>query len=59
MEGAMERKESVESTIGDLILVLSEETAPFVRNEKELYRLVAFMLSDLFTDRARFLRGSA
>lgn len=50
-----EREGTIETTLGDLILALTEETAPFVRNEKEIYRLVAFILRDLFTYQARFL----
>lgn len=46
---ATEREGTIETTLGDLILALTEETAPFVRNEKEIYRLVAFILRDLFT----------
>lgn len=43
----MERKEIVETALGDLIVALTEETTPFVRDEKETYNVVAFMLMQL------------
>ncbi len=43
----MEKKEIVETTLGDLIVALTEETTPFVRDEKEAYNVVAFMLMQL------------
>lgn len=44
----MERGDIVESTLGDLIVALSEETARHVPDEKAANILVAYMLSDLF-----------
>ena len=43
----MERGDLVESTIGDLIVALSEETARHVPDPNEANILVAYMLSDL------------
>jgi hypothetical protein len=43
----MERGDIVESTIGDLIVALSEETARHVPDPNEANILVAYMLSDL------------
>jgi hypothetical protein len=40
----MENKETVETTLGDLIVALTEETVPFVRDEKEAYKIVAHIL---------------
>ncbi|HEX9445977.1 MAG TPA: hypothetical protein VGA73_17790 [Candidatus Binatia bacterium] len=35
------------STLGELIVALTDETGHFVHDEKELYRVVAFMVADL------------
>lgn len=43
--------ERVETTLGDLILLLTEETKPFVNNESEACRLVAIMLGYLLADK--------
>ena len=43
----MEMEETLETTLGDLIAALTEETTPFVRDEKEAYKIVAFMLMHL------------
>lgn len=39
--------EVVETTLGDLIVVLTEETARFVHDEKEAYLLVALIVKHL------------
>ena len=43
----MEIAETLETTLGDLVAALTEETTPYVRDEKEAYRVVAFMLMHL------------
>ncbi len=43
----MERKGNLETTLGNLIVALTEETPPFCRDEKEAYHVVAFALVDL------------
>jgi hypothetical protein len=43
----MERTEIIETTLGDLVVALTEETAPFIDDKEELYKLVGFMLSNL------------
>lgn len=35
------------STLGELIVALTDETGHFVHDEKEVYRVVAFMVADL------------
>ncbi len=40
-------QEPIETTLGDLIAVLTEETARFIQNDKEAYKVVAFILTDL------------
>jgi hypothetical protein len=35
------------STLGDLIVALTDETSRFVHDEKKVYRLVAYMVTDL------------
>ena len=44
----MERGNSVETTLGELIVALTEETSRHVHDEKAANILVAYMLSDLF-----------
>ena len=44
----MERGEQVETTLGDLIVALSEETARHVSDQNAANILVAYILSDLF-----------
>ena len=43
----MANAETVETTLGDLIVALNEETAPFVRGEAEVNKVVAYILADL------------
>lgn len=43
----MERTEIVETTLGDLIVALTEEAIPFVASEEEAYRVAAFALTHL------------
>ncbi len=43
----MARRETLETTLGDLIVALTDETAPFVCNEREADRVVAYILADL------------
>jgi hypothetical protein len=46
----MERPEILETTLGDLIVALTEEATAFARDEKEAYKVVAFMLTNLLSD---------
>jgi hypothetical protein len=39
--------ETVETTVGDLIVALTEETNQYIRDEQEAYELVAYLLFDL------------
>ena len=43
----MEREEALETTLGDLIVALTDETAQAIRNDQEIYKVVAFALADL------------
>ena len=43
----MERQEIPETTLGDLIVALTDETAQFIRDENEVCKVVAFMVTDL------------
>lgn len=45
----MEREETLQTTLGDLIVALTEEAAPFVRDDKETYHVVAFILTHLLS----------
>jgi len=44
----MARTKTVETTIGDLVAALTEETLHFVGDERDANILVAYMLSRLF-----------
>jgi len=43
----MARRENLDTTLGDLIVALTEETSRFVHDEREIYKVVAYILSDL------------
>ena len=47
----MARKQTVDTTLGDLIVALTDEAEPLARNKRELYGLVSVMLSDLLVVR--------
>lgn len=47
---AMATSGKLDTTIGDLILVLTEETRRFVKNEEETYKLVALILEHLLAN---------
>ena len=43
----MERQEALETTLGDLVAALTEEAAPYVHDDNDVYKVVAFMLTHL------------
>lgn len=43
----MEKAHTIETTLGDLIFTLTEETRLLVRDEKVAYRVVAQLLANL------------
>lgn len=43
----MAKGETVETTLGDLIVALNDETTQFVRYEAEANKVVAYILADL------------
>ena len=47
----MTRQSKLETTLGDLVVALTEETGRYVRDEKMTYEVVAYIL-------ANFLNGS-
>jgi hypothetical protein len=49
-------KARVETTLGDLIVALTEETDRQVRDEKMAYEIVAYILADLMKGRRQVLR---
>ncbi len=49
-ESAGSREEPFETTLGDLILTLTEETARLIGDEKEACKIVAIMLVDLLNN---------
>lgn len=48
----MTRNSKVETTLGDLVVALTEETARYVHDEKMTYEVVAYIL-------ANFINGSS
>ena len=48
----MERHE-VQTTVGDLIVALTEEASQYVRDENECCKVVAFMVTRLLTNSGR------
>ena len=46
-------KRTFESTVGDLIVALTDETHRQVRDEKITYELVAYILADLMKNSQR------
>jgi hypothetical protein len=46
-------KTTFETTVGDLIVALSDETHRQVRDEKMTYELVAYILADLMENSRR------
>ena len=46
----MERAEFISTNIGDLVVALREETALYVRDQHEVDKLVAFMLTHLLNN---------
>ena len=41
------RRPNKMTTVGDLIVALTEETRRYVHDDEEVYRLVAYMVSDI------------
>jgi len=52
----MTDQSQMETTLGDLIVALTEETNRLVRNEKDAHVLVAYMLLDLLNHSAPAVR---
>lgn len=46
----MERAEILETTLGDLIVAITEEASRHARDRREAYTLVAYILSDLLNN---------
>jgi len=43
----MAKATTIKTTLGDLIVALTEEATPLLCNERETYRVVAFILTHL------------
>ncbi len=52
----MSSGETGKNTLGDLIVALTDETARFVDDEEEVYRVVAYIVSDLLCNSRPFSR---
>ena len=47
-EAVMETEENVDTSLGDLIVALAEETSRFVHDERDMYKVVAYILSNMY-----------
>jgi CBS-domain-containing membrane protein len=47
MKNPVDTVNAENSTLGELIAALTDETSHFVHDEKEVYRVVAYMVADL------------
>ncbi|HEV8342274.1 MAG TPA: hypothetical protein VGR30_07875 [Candidatus Binatia bacterium] len=45
----MSRERTVQTTLGDLIVALAEEAAPYAHDEREVNLLVSYLLVDLLS----------
>lgn len=52
----METEEIIETTLGDLIVALTEVATSVARDEKEGHKMVAFLLMDLLNSSGMSLR---
>ena len=48
----MKKRNAIQTTLGDLVVALTDQVAPFVSNERERNVVVAHILSNLLKDRA-------
>ncbi|HEY2990686.1 MAG TPA: hypothetical protein VGL11_23425 [Candidatus Binatia bacterium] len=53
----MEREKTFATTIGDLVIALTEETSQYVHDEKEACKVVAFMLTHLLNNSSAAARS--
>jgi hypothetical protein len=51
----MARGKTIQTTVGDLIVALTEEIEPYAQDEKEISILVSYLLADLCRTRPRFI----
>ena len=49
----MRRRETVNTTLGELIVAVTDEVMPFIRDPTCMYTVVSCIVSDLLTQRAR------
>jgi hypothetical protein len=49
----MQRRETVNTTLGELIVAVTDEVMPFIRNPSCMYMVVSCIVSDLINQRAR------
>jgi hypothetical protein len=52
----MRREEQLDSTLGDLVTALIDETVELVPDEKLAHTLVAYMLADVLNNRRTILK---
>jgi len=52
----MQKRKVIRTTLGDLIVTVTDEVRPFARDPWSLYRAVSWILSDLLTHRGTHKR---
>jgi hypothetical protein len=55
-EGGMGREQTPNNTFGDLIVALTDEAGRFVHEEEYIYKVVAYIVSDLLYSSRLFFR---
>jgi len=53
----MRRRKIIRTTLGELIVSLTDEVTPFIREPSSMYLVVSCILSDLLTRRRAFPTG--
>ena len=49
----MRRRKIIRTTLGELIVAVTDEVMPIMRNPSGAYKVVSFILSDLLSHQAR------
>jgi hypothetical protein len=49
----MRQRKIIRTTLGELIVAVTDEVMPIMRNPSGAYKVVSFILSDLFSQQAR------
>jgi len=53
----MRQRKVIRTTLGELIVAVTDEVMPIMRNPSGAYKVVSFILSDLLSQQARLQRS--